>query len=67
MTIKELAVIIKKIVGFNGHLIFENKKLEGVKRKFLDTKKLNSLIKYSLTPFDVAIKNSYMDFLKNNN
>lgn len=67
MTIKELAIIIKKIVGFNGHLNFENKKLEGVKRKFLDTKKLKRLIKYNLTPFDVAIKNSYVDFLKNNN
>ena len=67
MTSKELAIIIQKIVGFKGHLNFENKKFEGVKRKFLDTKKLKRLIKYDLTPFDVAIKNSYVDFLKNNN
>lgn len=43
LTIKDLAMLIAKMVGYSGALIFDTSKPDGTPRKLLDTNKLNSL------------------------
>lgn len=43
ISIKDLAELIKKIVGFNGTIVFDASKPDGTPRKITDTTKLNSL------------------------
>ena len=41
--IKELAEIIKKIVGYEGKIVWDASKPDGTPRKLLDVSKLNAL------------------------
>jgi GDP-L-fucose synthase len=43
ISIKELAFLIKKIVGFEGDLVFNTSKPDGTMKKLTDVSKLNSL------------------------
>jgi GDP-L-fucose synthase len=43
VSIKELADIIKKIVGFNGDVIWDTNRPDGTPRKLLDVSKLNNI------------------------
>lgn len=43
LTIKELALLIKEIVGFNGDLKFNTEKPDGVPQKLLDVSKIHAL------------------------
>ena len=43
LTIKDLAHLVKSIVGFNGRLEWDNSKPDGTYRKLLDVYKINSL------------------------
>lgn len=43
ITIKELAVLIQKIVGFEGKIVFDSSKPSGTPRKVTDVSKLTSL------------------------
>ncbi|UKM65587.1 GDP-L-fucose synthase [Flavobacteriaceae bacterium GSB9] len=43
ISIKELAEIIKEVVGFDGDLVFNTKKPDGTFRKLTDVSKLNGL------------------------
>jgi GDP-L-fucose synthase len=43
VTIKELAALIKEIVGFNGELVFDATKPDGTPQKLLDVTKINAL------------------------
>ena len=49
LTIKELATLIKEIVGFKGELKFDSSKPDGTPRKLMDVSKLEKLgWKYSI-------------------
>ena len=43
ITIKDLALLIKKIVGFSGELTFDLSKPDGTPKKLLDVTKINQL------------------------
>ena len=43
ISIKELALLIKSTVGFNGEIYFDKDKPDGTPRKLLDVSKLNNL------------------------
>ena len=43
ISIKELAQLIKTIVGFNGEIMWDNSKSDGTPRKLLDSSKMNDL------------------------
>ena len=43
ITIKELALTIKKIVGFTGDLTFDTSKPDGTPRKLMDVSKIHQL------------------------
>lgn len=43
VSIKELALIIKKVVGYEGELIFDSSKPDGTPRKLMDVSKIHAL------------------------
>ena len=43
ISVKELALLIKKIVGFDGEIVFDNTKPDGAPQKLLDVSKLQNL------------------------
>lgn len=63
ITIKELAENIKKVVGFQGKVIFDQSKPDGTPRKLLDVSKLKKLGFQCSTPLEQGIKLIYEDFI----
>ena len=43
ISIKNLSYLIKKIIGYEGNIIFDRKKPEGVKKKLLDVSVINKM------------------------
>jgi GDP-L-fucose synthase len=64
LTIKELALMIKSIVGFEGEIIFDASKPDGTPRKLMDVSKLNGLGWKYHTSLEAGIKVAYKDFLE---
>ena len=65
MTIKELALLIQKIVGHKGEIIWDKSKPDGTPRKLLDTEKFKSLGWESIISLKNVIKMTYSNFLEN--
>jgi len=64
ISIKDLAILIKNIVGFDGELKFDTSKPDGTPRKLMDVTKLESLgFKYSIELED-GIRSVYEDYKK---
>lgn len=63
ISIKDLALLIKEIVGFEGDLKFDNTKPDGTLRKLLDVSFLNNLGWKYKTELEAGIKLAYKDFL----
>ncbi len=64
LSIKELAENIKEVVGFKGKINFDTTKPDGSPRKFLDSKRINSLgFKPKITLKEGLIK-TYQDYTK---
>lgn len=63
ISIKELALLVKNIVGFEGNLTFDSSKPDGTPRKLLDVSFLNSLGWKYKTELEAGIKTAYTDFL----
>lgn len=64
LSIKELAHLIKSIVGYEGTLEFDRSKPDGTPRKLLDVSKLHALGWQHTTPLEAGIRLAYKDFLK---
>jgi len=67
VSIKDLALKICEIVGFNGELVFDTSKPDGTPRKVLDVKKINKLGWQSTTNLENGLKISFEWFLNNYN
>jgi len=65
ISINDLAIKIKNLVGFSGELKFDNSKPDGNPRKLLDTKLINSFGWKSTTSLDDGLKHTYNWFIKN--
>ena len=65
ITIKDLANLIKKVVGFEGNIILDSSKPDGTMRKLLDVSKINNLGWHYKTELEEGLKIAYNDFLKN--
>lgn len=62
ISIKDLALLIKNIIGFEGNLKFDTSRPDGTPRKLLDITKLGSTgFKYK-TSLEEGIKIAYQDF-----
>ena len=65
LTIKELAEMIKNIIGFSGDLVYNSNKLDGTPKKLLDVSRLESLNwKYKIELYD-GIKSTYEWYMRN--
>jgi GDP-L-fucose synthase len=62
-TIRELAELIAKVVGFDGALRFDPSKPDGTPRKLLDTSRLSSLGWCPRTGLREGINLAYRDFM----
>lgn len=65
LSIKELAELVKKVVGFKGNITFDTTKPDGTPRKLLDVSKLEKLGWKYKTKLEDGIKLAYEDFLNN--
>jgi GDP-L-fucose synthase len=64
VTIRELANIVRNVVGYLGAVDFDPTKPDGTPRKLLDCSKLHGLGWRHTTQLDEGIKLAYDDFLK---
>ncbi len=64
LSIKDLALLIKQIVGFNGDLIFDSSKPDGTPRKLMDVSKLHSKGWKHKINLQEGIGLAYQDFLE---
>jgi GDP-L-fucose synthase len=64
LSIKDLALLIKEIVGFEGELVFDSSKPDGTPRKLMDVSKIHSKgWKHKINlPDGIAL--AYQDFLE---
>jgi len=63
VTITELANLVKKVVGFEGEIVYDATKPDGTPRKLLDVSKLNTLGWHYKTELEDGIRLAYDDFL----
>lgn len=62
MSIKELAELIKEIIGFQGELKWDPSKPDGTYRKLLDVSKIQSLGWHEKVKLDEGIRYLYNSF-----
>jgi GDP-L-fucose synthase len=63
ISIRELAAMIKDVVGFKGNLVFDTTKPDGMPKKLLDVSKLSALGWHSEAKLAEGLKESYKWFL----
>lgn len=63
VTIKELASIVKEVIGFEGEIKFDTSKLDGTPRKLMDSSRLHAMGWKHKTPLPEGLKTAYHHFL----
>ena len=66
ISIEELAILIKDIVGYEGKLVFDDSKPGGMAVKLLDVSKLTKLGWQAKTDLRNGLKKTYKSFLSGN-
>lgn len=66
ISIKDLALLIKKIVGFDGELTFNTSKPDGTPRKLMDVSKLKNVGWTYKISLEEGIRSVYEDLQKSN-
>jgi len=64
-SIKEIAGLVKKIVGFEGSIIFDRKNPDGMMQKLLDSEWINSLGWKARTGIEEGLRKTYEWFAEN--
>ncbi|MBV5302826.1 MAG: hypothetical protein JZU70_01275 [Chlorobium sp.] len=67
ITIKELALTIAKVIGYEGSIEFDPTKPDGTPRKLMDSTRLNNLGWRARVSLEEGLWLAYSDFLKNHN
>jgi GDP-L-fucose synthase len=65
LSIKDLAGLIKHVLGYEGSITFDTSKPDGTPRKLMDVSKLLSLGWKHKVELAEGIEMAYEDFLKN--
>jgi GDP-L-fucose synthase len=65
ITIKDLSILISRIVGFRGEIVFNTQKPDGTPRKLLDVSKLTNLGWSSKILLESGIESVYKDYSQN--
>jgi GDP-L-fucose synthase len=63
MTIADFAKLVAEIVGYQGRLVFDTSRPDGVPRKLLDSSKLNAMGWRARTPLREGLARTYEAFL----
>ena len=63
-SIRDLAELVKNVVGFGGKLVFDTSKPDGAPRKLLDVSKIGQFGWNAKTELRGGIKRAYMDYLQ---
>jgi GDP-L-fucose synthase len=63
LSIKDLALLIKKVIGFDGELVFDSSKPDGTPRKLLNVNKLHALGWTHQIDLEEGLKLAYADYL----
>ena len=63
ISINDLAVTLKQIIGYNGEITFDSTKPNGTMRKLLDNTKINKLGWQAKTELIIGLKKAYSDFI----
>lgn len=64
ISIKDLAELVKKVVGYQGRLVFDTSKPDGTPRKLLDVSKINSMGWKATITLQTGIEQTYKWFLQ---
>lgn len=64
ISIKELADLVKDVVGYTGEFVFDSSRPDGTPRKLMDVNKLHSLGWRHTTSLSAGIQLAYQDFLE---
>ncbi len=59
VTIRELAALVGKTVGFRGELVFDTSKPDGTPRKLLDVGRLHALGWRASTDLEAGLRTTY--------
>jgi GDP-L-fucose synthase len=61
-SIEEIALMIKKVTGYTGQLVFDKTKPDGTPRKLLSVDKINTLGWYASIDLENGVRHTYEDF-----
>jgi len=64
ITIRDLAMAIGRVTGFDGQIIFDSSKPDGTPRKLLDVSRLHSLNWMAKTSLETGLARTYQNFVK---
>lgn len=64
LSIKDLALLVKKIVGFEGELVFDTNKPNGTPKKLMDVSRLKAAGWVYKTELEAGIRLAYQDALQ---
>ncbi len=64
LTIKDLALLIKDTIGYQGQLVFDTSKPDGTPRKLMDVSKLHQLGWKHQIELNEGLKLAYQDYLQ---
>jgi GDP-L-fucose synthase len=64
-SIAELMEVVKKVVGFQGDVIWDRSRADGTPRKLLDVSAMHALGWHHQTPLEEGIRLAYEDYLAN--
>lgn len=64
-TIKEIALLIKKITGYSGEIVFDDSKPDGTPRKLLNVDKISKLGWAPMIDLEEGLVSTYKDFEHN--
>jgi len=67
ISVNDLAVLVKKIIGYEGKIRFDTSKPDGTPRKLLDVTKIHNLGWKHKVELEEGIKVTYKDFLSKGN
>jgi GDP-L-fucose synthase len=65
ISIRELAELVREVVGYTGEIAYDTTKPDGTPRKLLDVSRLNGLGWRAITPLKEGIERTYAWFLVN--
>ncbi len=63
-TIKQSAELIRKVVGFDGQMVFDASKPDGTPRKLLDPSRMQQFGWIAKTTLEDGLRTAYQDFLQ---